>query len=178
MDNDVSIYSMSPYRNYLSSEQVTCPVSLSNEDSLDDETILREYRSIVNAGFIKSRTIHLGKRGREAGFLKDEIVGRNIDWFISKYGGENWNDYVLDARKESYEKAVEAFKKKSNIRGAREEMERNLSARAANRDYYGIDDDGIEKLKKTQEVILEAMKRPRIRLESAAFVMMVGEEND
>lgn len=178
LDNGISIYSISPYRNYLFSEQVICPVSLSNEDSLDDEIILREYRSIVNAGFKKSGIIHLGKRGHEAGFLREEIEGRNIDWFILKYGGENWKEYVIDARKESYEKAIEVFKKKSNIRGAREEMERNLSARVANRDYYGIDDDGIEKLKKTQEVILEAMKRPRIRLESAAFVMMVGEEND
>ena len=178
MDNGVSIYSMSPYRNYLLSEQVTCPVSLINEDSLDDEIVIREYRGIVNAGFIKSRTIHLGKRGREAGFLKNEIEERNIDWFISKYGGENWREYVLGARKESYEKAIEVFKKKSNIRGAREEMERNLSARVANRDYYGIDDDGIDELKKTQGVILEAMRRPRIRLESAAFVIMVGEDND
>ena len=48
----------------------------------------------------------------------------------------------------------------------------------ANRDYYGIDDDGIDELKKTQDVILEAMRRPRIRLESAAFVIMVGEDND
>ena len=70
------------------------------------------------------------------------------------------------------------FKKKSNIRGAREEMERNLSARVANRDYYGIDDAGIDKLKQTQDVILEAMKRPRIRLESVAFVIMVGDNND
>lgn len=178
MDNGVSIYSMSPYRNYLLSEQVICPVSLINEDSLDDEIVIREYRGIVNAGFIKSRTIHLGKRGREAGFLKNEIEERNIDWFISKYGGENWREYVLGARKESYEKAIEVFKKKSNIRGAREEMERNLSARVANRDYYGIDDDGIDELKKTQDVILEAMRRPRIRLESAAFVIMVGEDND
>lgn len=178
MDNGVSIYSMSPYRNYLFSEQVICPISLSNEDSLNNEAIIREYRGIVNAGFIKSRTIHLGKRGYEAGFLKDEIKGRNIDWFISKYGGENWSEYVLDARKESYEKAIEVFKKKSNIRGAREEMERNLSARVANRDYYGIDDAGIDKLKQTQDVILEAMKRPRIRLESVAFVIMVGDNND
>lgn len=106
--------------------------------------------------------------------MRNEI----IDWFISKYGGENWREYVLGARKESYEKAIEVFKKKSNIRGAREEMERNLSARVANRDYYGIDDDGIDELKKTQDVILEAMRRPRIRLESAAFVIMVGEDND
>lgn len=42
LDNGVSIYAMSPYRNYLFSEQVVIPVSISNADELDDETIIRE----------------------------------------------------------------------------------------------------------------------------------------
>lgn len=40
LDNGVSIYAMSPYRNYLFSEQVVIPVSISNADELDDETII------------------------------------------------------------------------------------------------------------------------------------------
>ena len=58
-------------------------------------------------------------------------------------------------------------------------MERTLSARVANKEYYGIDDDGIEQLKNTQEIVLEAMRRPKIRLESVAFVsMIVGAEDE
>ncbi len=178
MDNGISVHSMSLYRNYLLSEQVVCPVSLNNEDSLDDEEIVREYREIISAGFIKSKTIHLGKRSRDAGFFKDKFDGRNIDWFISTYCGEKWSDFVINARKESYDKAIDIFKKKSNIRGAREEMERNLSARVANSDYYGIDDNEIEKLKETQIILLEAMRKPIIRLESVAFIIMVGENDE
>lgn len=51
LDNGVSIYAMSPYRNYLFSEQVVIPVSISNADELDDETIIREYTAIINRGF-------------------------------------------------------------------------------------------------------------------------------
>lgn len=91
LDNGVSIYAMSPYRNYLFSEQVVIPVSISNADELDDETIIREYTAIINRGFnAKSKLVHLGKRSHEARFLKDTIKGRNIDWFKEKFGGENW----------------------------------------------------------------------------------------
>lgn len=85
LDNGISMYAMSPYRNYLFSEQVVIPVSISNVDELDDETIVREYTAIINRGFnAKSNLVHLGKRSHEARFLKDTIKGRNIDWFKEK----------------------------------------------------------------------------------------------
>lgn len=179
LDNGVSIYAMSPYRNYLFSEQVIIPVSISNVDELDDETIIREYTEIINRGFnAKSNLVHLGKRSHEARFLKDTIKGRNIDWFKEKFGGENWEDYVLSARKYSHEKALEILKKRSNIRGAREEMERTLSARVANSEFYGLNDEGIEQLKQTQKIVLDAIKHPKIHLESVSFIMMIGERNE
>lgn len=163
LDNGVSIYAMSPYRNYLFSEQVIIPVSISNVDELDDETIIREYTEIINRGFnAKSNLVHLGKRSHEARFLKDTIKGRNIDWFKEKFGGENWEDYVLSARKYSHEKALEILKKRSNIRGAREEMERTLSARVANSEFYGLNDEGIEQLKQTQKIVVIVMENRTI----------------
>lgn len=177
LDNGVSLYAMSPYRNYLLSEQVVIPITLSNPDEVDDETIVREYTSIVKRGF-KTNIVHLGKRSREAKFMKDVIEGRNIDWFKQKYGGENWEEYVLNARKRSYEKAFEIFKKRSNIKGVRDEMERTLSARVANSEYYGLNDDGIEDLKRTQKIVLDAMRKPKVHLESVLFIIMIGEGND
>ena len=52
-------------------------------------------------------------------------------------------------------------------------MERALSARAAERAFYGADDAAMKALKKEQEILWEAMSKPRIILESAAFVWMV-----
>lgn len=175
LDQDVSIYALSPYRNYLLSDQVIVPITISNPKEVTDAEIIREYLSIVSKGFAqKSGIVHLGKRSHEAKFLKEDITGRNIDWFIQKYGGESWNEFVSVSRKEAYNAAVDMFKKRSNIKGAREEMERTLSARMANSDYYGMSDEGIELLKKTQKVVLEAMKRPKVNLEAAAFIMMIG----
>lgn len=179
LDHGVSIYALSPYRNYLYSEQVVIPVSIINEDEVNDENIVREYTKIVNCGFnVKSNIVHLGKRSREAKFLKGVIGGRNIDWFREKFGGESWGEYVARARKASYERAFDTLKRKSNIKGAREEMERILSARAANMEYYGQSDVGIEGLRQTQKIVLDSMRRPKLHLESAAFIMMVGSENE
>lgn len=179
LDHNVSIYALSPYRNYLLSEQVIVPITISNPHEVTDAEIVREYLAVVGKGFAqKSEIVHLGKRSREAKFLKDEISDRNIDWFIQKFGGESWNEFVLSARKEAYDAAVDIFKRRSNIKGAREEMERTLSARMANSDYYGMTDEGIELLKNTQRVVLEAMKRPKVNLEAAAFIMMIGAEDE
>lgn len=179
LDNGVSLYAMSPYRNYMLSDQVIVPITVSNPDEINDETVIREYASIIAKGFApKSTIVHLGKRSREAKFLKDEFEGRNIDWFVQKFGGENWNELLITSRKEAHEKAIEIFKRRSNIRGAREEMERTLSARMANMEFYGMNDDGIDELRETQKTVLEAMKRPKIHLESVAFIMMIGAEDE
>ena len=80
---------------------------------------------------------------------------------------------VTEARKEASDQAISIFKKRSNLRGIREEMERERAARAANAAYFGWKEDDIAKLKETQETILEAMKHPKLVLEAAAFVWMV-----
>ena len=43
---------------------------------------------------------------------------------------------------------------------------------------FGISQEGLEELKETQAIILNAIKRPRLVLESAAFVWMVKTENE
>lgn len=175
LDRGVSAYALGPYRSYLMSEQVVIAIGIENPESVSDEKVIREYNRIINAGFNKSKTIHLGKRSRSAGYLKDEITSAtNIAWFKTNYPEEQWIDIVTTAKKAAYEKALEQFKRRSNIRGAREEMERVLSARVANSEFYGIGDEKIDELKKEQDILLEAIRRPKVSLDSAAFVWMVN----
>lgn len=178
LDHGISIYALSPYRNYLMSEQVVVPISIENMESYGDKKIIREYIQIINAGFDKAKTIHLGKRSLSAGYLKGIISGSsNVAWFKEEYSEESWIEMITTARKTAYEKACEQFKRRSNIRGAREEMERTLSARVANSKFYGISDDKLEALKHEQKMILEAIRRPNVSLDSAAFVWMVEATN-
>lgn len=179
MNNGVSIYALSLYRHYLAFEQVVVPVAIRNDDEIDDSQVIREYTRLIELGFQPKNVVHLGKRGSAPGFLKGIVTGTsNINWFRQEYSEENWNELVDSAKKESSEKAMDVFKRRSNIRGAREEMERILSAREANAEYYGLSDAGLEELKKTQNIILNTIKRPKLVLESAAFVWMVKKDDE
>lgn len=174
MSNGVSVYALSPYRNYLMSEQVVVPVAIRNDDETDDNQVVHEYTRLIEMEFTPKNVVHLGKRGYSPGFLKKQVVGTsNIKWFRQEYSEENWHELVDSAREEASEKAWNVFKRRSNIRGAREEMERTLSARAANAEYFGLSDQGLEELKQTQDIILNAIKRPKLILEAVAFVWMV-----
>ena len=52
-------------------------------------------------------------------------------------------------------------------------MARSLSARVANAEYYGLNDEGVEDLKNTQDIVLNSLRKPKLILDSAAFVWMV-----
>ena len=111
--------------------------------------------------------------------MRDIVTGpSNISWFKQEYSEENWGDLVDSAKKESFIKAKDIIIRRSNIRGAREEMERIRSAKAAKAEYFEISDEGFEELKHTQEIILNAIKKPKLVLEAAAFVWMVKKDNE
>lgn len=178
-DQGKSLYALSPYRHFLCSEQAVIPVSINNSDEVPDDEIVREFIRIINSGYRKNKEVHLGKRSKSVGFMKDMILGTsNIQWFRELYPEDTWIELVSSARKEANAKAVEYFRKRSNVRGVREEMERTLSARAANKEFYGIDDQSINRLKEEQKLVLDAIRRPRIVLESAAFVWMIHNSNE
>ena len=174
LDHNISAYALGPYRGYLMSEQVVVAISIENPESISDDIVIREFNRMIHTGFYKENTIHLGKRSYFPRYLKGEIVGSsNILWFKTEYPEEKWAEIIVSARKTAYAKALEQFKHRSNIRGAKEEMERILSAKVANSVLYDVDDEKIDDLEKEQSILLEAMRRPKISLDSAAFIWMV-----
>lgn len=177
-DNGVSVYAVSPFRNYLMSDQVITPISLENIESVNDQEIIREFISTSNKGFSHRDIVHLGKRSNSAKYLKNIIEGSNVQWFKNQYSEENWNDVIKSSRKTAYKKAFDQFKNSSNVRGAREEMERILSAKVANSEFFEMKDSSIDELKKDYELILEAIQHPKIILDSVAYVWMVKQNNE
>ncbi len=85
LDQGVSMYSLSAYRSYLLTEQIVTPVSIENSEGHSDEIIVRKFLQLINVGYRKLSLVHLGKRNRDAKFLKEEIRGTNIDWFKEEY---------------------------------------------------------------------------------------------
>ena len=101
---------------------------------------------------------------------------QNIIWFKNEYPASEWRELVNTAKVETYKAARYRFKNRSNVKGARLEMERILSSREANNELFELKDD-ISQLKREQELILEALKYPKMTLESVAYVWMVKTED-
>ena len=117
----------------------------------------------------------MGKRSAAPGFLKNVIPPNtaNIDWFRSMYPTGQWEELVNTASTKAREKAVVQMKKMSRIKDAREEMERMISGKITSAIYYGVGTDAIEKIKQEQAAVLGVLRRPRVILDSAAFIGMV-----
>lgn len=178
MEKGVSSYALGPYRGYLSAEQLIVPIGLDNPEDLNEETVVREFLRVINHQFHKRNMVHLGKRTHSPGFLGDMVSGEsNVQWFKSCYPADQWASIVDDAREQAYKQAFNTFKHRSNVRGAREEMERVLSARAANSTYFELTDEAVEKLQEEQSVLMDAIRHPVVSLDSAAFVWMVKTED-
>lgn len=174
-DDGVSPYMLSQYRNYLATDQIITVYSVVNEDDLPDEVVIEEYQKAVKMGYKQSRVIHMGKRSAAPGFLKNVIPPKtaNIDWFRSTYPAGQWEELVNTAAAKAREKAVEQMKKMSRIKDAREEMERMISGKITSAIYYGVGTDAIEKIKQEQAAVLDVLRRPRVIMDSAAFIGMV-----
>ena len=50
---------MSPYRNYLLSDQVIIPVTINNPDEISDDDVLRAYSAIVIRAFRAKRNSYI-----------------------------------------------------------------------------------------------------------------------
>lgn len=165
LENNVSLLSLAPYRTYVATDQIITVVSINNPDDIDDEVVIKDYRKICNQplSYLKKIIRHLGRRSGTEGIKR----------FILEYPSDIWNGLVKESMKEGQAKAIRELKKRMNIKGAREEMQRTLSALNANSNYYGINQIDLEYNKNKQILLLNSLKQSKVHLESAAFMRMV-----
>lgn len=169
-----SIYLLNSYRTYLCNELILIPVAIENPDDIEDEKIAREFNSFISKKFnFKYDSVSFGKRSHSAGFLSGTIVGKNIEWFRESYPEEKWKSLIHDAYNESVDKVKDEYKSKTNLKGAYEEMQRQLASRKANLGYYGIDDESISKMEEQNKLVMKILKNSKLVLDSACFVWMV-----
>ena len=180
IDNNIPSITLSQYRNYLASEQIIIPISIKNNDNHSALIINEELNKVFKEGFIhnKEKVAHLGKRSIGNDFLK---ISRskdisNVEWFKGKFPSEKWKHFVSEARKNAKEEARKKIKNYSNISGAREEISRHINSLIATADYYNYNMKNIDNEKHKYSIILESLNKPKLILESAAFVWMVKSE--
>lgn len=172
MDNGVSLDSIGQYRTYLPVEQMYIPVSISNQDKIDDDKIIFSYRKMLNKGVRGSSIEHLGRRGMKKSIAEAKIMSlSNLDWFKMQFPNEEWEKIIDNARETSKKKMLVQLKTKLKLVQARSEMDRVYSAKVANNMYFELDNN-LAEFKRKQDLIFDSLKSPKVNLESAAFIWM------
>ena len=178
LDAGMSLYSLGMFRQYLSSAIQVIPVGFSSFSEVSDKMVISEHKRLSQMGYFDcSDSIeHLGRRGKENGFLGifSKYRASNIDWFRSQYSEEKWESLVEQSSQIAQKKAQTGFKKDSNLLSAKEMVDQILSMKESRKRYYGIEgNESIEELRKQYEIILESLYNPIICLESACFMWLV-----
>lgn len=178
LDNGISLYALGLFRQYLATSVQVVPIAFSAFSEVPEKTVLSEHRRISQMGYFnRSDTIdHLGRRGKEDGFLgiPSRFKASNLDWFKSQYDNERWEKLVNQSHNISRKKAKDRFARESNLQGAREMIEQVLSVKESRTRFFEMDgEDSLEDLKRQYEIIYESLAKPIIRLESASFMWLL-----
>lgn len=178
LDNGISLYSLGLFRQYLATSIQVVPIAFSAFSEVPEKTVLAEHRRISQMGYFnKSDTVdHLGRRGREDGFLgiPSRFRASNLDWFKSQYDDERWEKLVDQSHNLARKKAKNRFIKESNLQGAKEMIEQVLSVKESRARFFETNsEDSLEDLKRQYEIIYESLAKPIIRLESASFMWLL-----
>lgn len=178
LDAGVSLYALGMFRQYLASSMQIVPVGFSAFSEVPDKIVLSEHKRLTQLGYFnRSDSIdHLGRRGKEDGFLgiSSRFRTSNLDWFKSQYSEDKWEKLVEQSSQIARKRARERFQKESNLLGAKEMIAQILSMKESHANYYGTSEaDEIKELRQQYETIYESLSKPIIRLESACFMWLL-----
>lgn len=177
IENNISLYALSPFRNYMAVDQIVIPVAFNGYGDIPEQQVLKEFDRIIKNGYEdnKSEIAHLGKRKIASSFLNIDMKYNvsNLDWFKGEHVPEQWPATVKKGRENSLKIAKSRFMKLSHIDEAQAEVNRILNSVVATAKYYGRELEDYDELMRMYDLIIESIKKPIITLESACYVWMV-----
>ena len=178
LDEGISLHALSMFRQYLASSIQVIPVAFTAYSEVPEKTVISEHRRLAKQGYFDAQDSidHLGRRGKESGFLgiAQRFRTSNLDWFKAQYDEERWEKLVDQSAAIAKKKATSRFVKESDLAGAREMIEQILTVQESREKYFGTGStESVDALKKQYEIVLKSLKQPVIRLESACFMWLV-----
>lgn len=178
LDNGVSLFALGMFRQYLATSMQVIPVGFTAYSEVPEKMVISEHKRLAQQGYIDGdySIEHLGKRGKEGAFLSPGYRNHcsNLEWFKGQYGEEKWNGIVEKSSQLARKRALEKFKKESNLAGAKEMIAEILSMKESYVNYFGIKEDlNIEEIKRQYAIVFESLSKPIIRLESACYLWLV-----
>lgn len=160
---------LAQYRHYLYSDLIIVPYAIENPNEMTDEQMKRFLKLWCDNGNRKNSE-HLGKREKQQKVINGETVKvSEMELFRLRNPAGQWSKRVDEARAETLKFASDLVRKHSRIGAAQRELERRLSSQYARQLHYGLSFD-LEGTEKENEMIVNALKRPRLILDSAIYV--------
>lgn len=175
----MSTHNLALTQGYMPLEQIVTLEGVSEQDRAQDETVLRQaieraLQQVKNPKIVA----HLGQRSIKSDFLKIKENYRisNINWFKNQFPTDIWAKIVQDAYNSSVQKMKEELTQSVELKRARSDFQRRINGIKASTLFYGAEWEvhGHEDIKATYQALLEGLRRPIRRLESIAFVWVVG----
>lgn len=178
LENNVPITAIGRFKSYITMDQIVVPVPFDSFSDIPPERVVAQMERLSNLSLSKQRgaVVHLGRRNAERDFLniKDRYHCSNLEWFISKFPDEKWEEYVAIARKRAIAVAKDKFRKSSSFKSAKREVDRMMNASIAKTRYFGSKPEELDNIRDKYMLIIDALKTSRIVIESAAFIWMVS----
>lgn len=152
---------LSPYRKYLYGPLVEVPQAVENPDQISDSKVMKAFHGWINARF-QAEEVHLGKRTSEDGLAR----------FKRENPSESWNRIIKQTFEQSKQKVLNTVSKGSNLNGIQSELNWNRSFELTRNRYYDFDTNALDD-KELEALIINALKKPQIRLDSAIYLEIV-----
>lgn len=181
IENNVPLSILSQFKNYMPVDRVVIPVPFNKYTNIDKKKVVAFLDSLTSNGQIanKNLTAHLGRRSPKTDFLqyKNKYKISNLDAFKTMYPEEAWVNVVKQTSKLAKNEALAIFKKSSTFKLAEKEISRMFNANIARAHYYGVEEEEIDNMAKKYSIVLEALKRSKTSIESAAFLWIVNSDD-
>lgn len=172
----MDIQNLALAQGYMPLEQIVTFEGLSEQDRVQDQNLLRPVIERGLQQIKKSQVVaHLGQRTIKNDFLKinDTYKVSNINWFKNQFPEDVWSKIVREAKDASFQKVTEELNHSVELKRARDDFQRRLNGIKASALYYGAEGEHTG-IKETFQALLEGLKRPLRRIESVAFIWVVG----
>ena len=167
LENGIKIQYLSQFRSYLPMEQILTVVPVNDKSEEIKPESIRDF--ILNNKAVIRQAIHWGER---KGFMDGDS---KIQKFKGKYPNEEWSSILDNVYKKSLKLAKKEVLALSDYKTAYSEIRRIIQAHYASDIYFERSHNESEEIKNAYNMVLKALEKPKLNLDSIALIRVVND---
>ena len=169
LENGIKLQYLSQFRSYLPMEQILTVLPINNKSREVKPERIKDF--ILNNKTAIRQAIHWGER---KGFTCGDA---NIQKFRGKYPDEKWSNVLDDVYKECLKIAKDEILALSDYSAASSEIKRIVQAHYASDIYFGRNHKYSEEIERAYNMVLKALRKPKLDLDSIALIRVVNDSD-